>query len=441
MDPIVVGIIGFILFLVLMLLGIPIPFAMLFVGVIGFSVIKTPTAAAQIMVADLVSNFSSYTLTVAPMFGLMGFLASYTGIGKSLIEAIDSYIGHLKGGLAMAVQAACAGFGAICGSIPATIGMMSSIAYPEMRKRNYSPILAGPAIASGATLAALIPPSLIMIIYGSATETSIGGLFLAGIFPGLLLMAANMLTIWFVLKFRHPEYAERSQKVSWKQRIKYTLSGGIPSVLIIFIISMGGLFAGFFTPTEAGAVGAFAMLIITVVTKQLNIKKFFDALFETVRLQAMVFMIMTCAIVFGRFLTISTIPTRVGNFVANLPLPDALIMGAILLFFIILGCFIDLVAMIVLTMPIFFPIVCGQLGYDSFWFGSVLLMLICIGSLTPPFGGNIFILKGCTTWDKEATLIKLFKGVWPFCICALICIIIMMAFPQIGYWLPHLIYG
>jgi tripartite ATP-independent transporter DctM subunit len=440
MEPITIGVIGFIVFLGLMVLGIPIPFAMLFVGVFGFSVVKTPEAAAQIMVADLLANFSSYTLTVGPMFGLMGFLASYTGIGSSLIKAVDSYIGHWKGGLAMAVQIACAGFGAICGSVPATIGTMSAIAYPEMRKRGYSSVLAGPAIASGSNISVLIPPSLQFIIYGLATETSIGGLFVSGIFPGILLTLLNGAAVWFMLK-RHPEYAERAQRASWQERIKNSLSGVIPVILIIFIISMGGMFAGFFTPTEAGAVGAFAMLVITAITRQLNFKKFIDAILDTARLQAMVFMLMTCAIIFGRFLAVTTIPTSVGNFVAGLDLPKTLIMLSIILIFLIMGCFIDLVAMIVLTMPIFYPIVVNQLGYDRYWFGCVLLLLIAIGSMTPPFGGNIFLLKGCIGWDTDASLIKLFRGVWPFCAAAALEIALMMIFPQIGSWLPHLIYG
>jgi tripartite ATP-independent transporter DctM subunit len=423
-----------------MVLGIPVPFAMLFVGVIGFSFVKTPEAAAQIMVSDLLANFSSYTLTVGPMFGLMGFLASYTGIGASLIKAVDSYIGHWKGGLAIAVQIACAGFGAICGSVPATIGTMSAIAYPEMRQRGYSSILAGPSIASGSNISVLIPPSLQFIIYGLATETSIGGLFVSGIFPGILLTFLNGAAIWFMLKM-HPEYAERSRKSSWRERIGNSLSGGIPVILLIFIISMGGMFAGFFTPTEAGAVGAFSMLVITAVTRQLNFKKFIEAILDSARLQAMVFMLMTCAIVFGRFLAVTTIPTTIGKFVADLDLPRTLIMIAILLIFLLMGCFIDLVAMIVLTMPIFYPIVVNQLGYDRYWFGCVLLMLIAIGSLTPPFGGNIILLKGCIGWDKETSLIKLFQGVWPFCVAAALAIVLMMIFPQIGSWLPHLIYG
>jgi TRAP-type C4-dicarboxylate transport system permease large subunit len=204
---------------------------------------------------------------------------------------------------------------------------------------------------------------------------------------------------------------------------------------------MGGLFVGLFTPTEAGAVGAFTMLVISVVTKQLNMERFFEAIMESARLMAMVFSLFTFATIFGRFLAVSTIPTVIGRYVAGLPLPRVMIMAVVLLFFIVLGFFIYLVSMIILTMPIFYPIVVLQLVYDRFWFGSVLIMLICIGSLTPPFGGNIFILKGCTAWDESVTLVSLFKGVWPFCIAALICIVLLMLFPWIGSWLPHLVYG
>ena len=440
MDPIVVGIIGFVLFLVIMAFGVPVPFAMLFVGVLGFAFMRTPESAAQIMVSDLLTNFSSYTLTVGPMFGLMGFLASYTGVGTSLIKSVDSFIGHFKGGLAMGVQVASALFGAICGSVPATIGTMSSIAYKEMRDRDYAPELAGPAIASGANLSVLIPPRLQFIIYGLATETSIGGLFLSGIFPGILLCALNAGAIIIMLKV-HPDYARKAERASWKERIKNLCSGGLPIILIIFIIAMGGMFAGFFTATEAGAVGAAAMLVVTLVTRQLDWKRFFNAIMDTVRLQAMVFMLMTCAIVFGRFLAITTIPTSVGEFVANLNCPRWMIMCAVILVFLIMGCFIDLVAMIVLTMPIFYPVVVTQLGYDRYWFGCVLLLLLAAGSLAPPFGGNILLLKGCISFDKDVTLIKLFKGVWPFCVSALIAILILMIFPGIASWLPHFVYG
>jgi tripartite ATP-independent transporter DctM subunit len=349
-------------------------------------------------------------------------------------------MGHWKGGLAMAIQVACAGFGAICGSIPATIGTMSAIAYPEMRKRGYSAILAGPAIASGANISVLIPPSLLFIIYGLATETSIGGLFVAGIFPGILLTILNLGAVRIMIQ-RHPNYAVTAEKASWKQRLKETMSGGIPAIVIIFVISMGGMFAGFFTPTEAGAIGAFAMLVITAVTKQLNLQRFLNALMDTARLQAMVFMLMTCAIVFGRFLAVTRIPTTIGAWVAGLPLPKTMIMIAIIVLFIIMGCFIDLVAMIVLTMPIFFPVVVHQLGYDPFWFGCELLLLVAVGSLTPPFGGNIFLLKGCISWDKEVTILQLFRGVWPFCLSAMLAIALLFVFPQIGTWLPYLLYG
>ena len=340
----------------------------------------------------------------------------------------------------MGVQVASALFGAICGSTPATIGTMSALAYSEMRNRNYAPELAGPAIASGANLAVLIPPSLQFIMYGLATETSIGGLFLSGIFPGILLCALNAAAVIIILKV-NPNLAQPAKKATWRERWNHTKSGGIPIIAVIFIISMGGMFAGFFTSTEAGAIGAFSMLVVTICTKQLDFKRFIRAMVDTVRLQAMVFMLMTCAIVFGRFLAISTIPTTVGTFVATLGLPRWIVMSAVIICFLIMGCFVDLVAMIVLTMPVFFPIVVTQLGYDRYWFGTILLILIAVGSLTPPFGGNIFLLKGCINFDKEATLGRLFKGVWPFCIAAVLAVVILMIFPGIASWLPNLVYG
>lgn len=441
MSSVVVGVLFLCIFLVLMVAGMPIPFAMLFCGAVGIAVIRNVSVASQIVVAEIYNTFVSYTLTVGPMFGLMGFMANYSGIGASLFRAINSFLCHKRGGLAMATQVACAGFGAICGSVPACISTMSAIAYPEMRKREYSPSLAGTCIAAGAALSVLIPPSTNFIIYGLATETSIGRLFVAGITPGIILTVLNILAIIFICH-RHPDWAKKASKESWKERWHNIVRGGIIEILIVFLISMGGMFAGYFTPTEAGAVGAFGMLIVTVVTKKLNWKKFLTSVVAGVRLQAMVFMLLACANVFGRLFTVSTIPVVLGNFVTSLNFPRWGIMLAILLIYFLLGMVTDLLSMTLVTMPIFFPIVVDMLAYDAIWFGVIISMMIAVGGITPPVGSGIFLVKGSiSNEDKEATLNALFSGVWPFVIAALACTIILLIFPDLCTWLPTLMYG
>lgn len=440
MSPVAIGIIGLVVFLVLMFLGLPIPFSMLFVGVVGLTILKTPTAAASMMVGEITTQFSSYAITVAPLFGLMGFIAYYTGIGSNLFRVIDKFIGHWRGGLAIATEVACAGFGAICGSAPATIGTMCAVAYPEMRKNNYSPTIAGPAIASGANLAALIPPSTTFIIYGLACDTSIGDLFIAGIVPGILLTVCFAVLIWVMAK-RNPEYAPPSPKAPWPERMHALKHGSVVEVAIIFVLSMGGMFIGLFTPTEAGAIGAFGILVITLVTRKLNFKKFVDSLGASVRLQAMVFILMACATVFSRFLAVSTIPTKVGSYVKVLlenGVPQIGILVMIILIYFIMGMFTDLISMMLLTIPIFHPIVCDVMGYSSLWFGVLIVMMVAIGNITPPVGGGIFMVKGCVPWDKEATVSKMFAGVWYFVIALFISVVLIVAFPSLVTFLVDL---
>ncbi len=443
MTPVTIGIIGLVAFLVLMFLGLPIPFSMLFVGVIGLVVMKNPSAAAQMMVGEITTQFSSYAITVAPLFGLMGFIACYTGLGSSLFNVIDRFIGHWRGGLAIATEVACAGFGAICGSAPATIGTMCAVAYPEMRKNGYSPTLAGPAIASGANLAALIPPSTTFILYGLASDTSVGALFMAGIAPGIVLTICFGALIWVMAK-RKPELAPPSPKSEWKERWKALRGGGVIEIAIIFIVSMGGMFAGFFTPTEAGAVGAFATLVVMAIERKINWRRFIDSLSASVRLQAMVFMIMACATVFSRFLAVSTIPVKIGNMVAKrleAGFPELVILLIIILIYFIMGMFTDMISMMLLTIPIFHPIVVKTMGYSSLWFGVLIVFLVAIGNITPPVGGGIFMVKGCIGWDKEATISNMFAGVGYYIVALFVAIALIIIFPQIVDFIPGLVFG
>lgn len=436
MDPVTIGILALIGFIIFMFLGLPVPISMLLFGVVGMLVMKSPAAAFQAVSSDVFTSFASYTLTVAPIFGLMGFLASYSGIGESLFNAADKFIGHKRGGIASSVQLASALFGAICGSIPATMGTMVTVALPEMEKRKYNASLSTAAIAAGSSLAVLIPPSAMMIIYGVTAEESIGRLFMAGVFPGILLMTIQIIAIWIVVK-RHPDYAPMSAKASWPERWQAVRKGGLIEVIIIFVLSIGGMFIGWFTPTEAASVGAMGMLLIGIVERKINWKKLMICLVASAKLAAMVFFIITCGKLFGRMFTLSTIPTMLAHFVTTLTVAPWMLMGAILVMYFVLGMFIDGMAIILITVPIFTPVL-ASLGYDGVWFGVLIVMVLCLGGLTPPVGLNCFYMKG---FAKHVPLSTIFAGVWPFVISIVIAIIVIMLIPSLATWLPTALYG
>ena len=440
MSSVTIGVLCLVLFLVLMFFGLPIPISMMIGGVVGISILSSPSAAAQFVVSDFINNFSSYTLTVGPMFGLMGFIANFSGIGTDLFSSINVFTRHVRGGLSIATQAACALFGAICGSVPATIATMSTIAYPEMKKRGYDATLAANSVASGAHLACLIPPSTTFIIYGMATNASIGALFLSGIGPGILLMCLNILATMYIIR-KDPSKAPHGVKALMKERAAALKNFNLWSIVIIFIIAMGGLFAGFFTPTEAGAVGACAMLIITIITRQMTWKKFVSSLYSGIRLMAMVYLIMSTAGVFGRMFTLAKIPVALGNFVKSLNVPGVVILLVIIAIYFLLGMVTDLISMVLVTMPIFYPIVITQLGYSDIWFGALIVLIISTGMLTPPVGGTIFVVAGSLKQDKDISIMGLFKGIWPFVIAILAATVLVLIFPPIATWLPSLVYG
>lgn len=436
MSPLVITLIALTGFLIFMFFGLPVPISMLLFSVLGISLIKSPTAAFQAVSSEIFQNFTSYTLTVAPMFGLMGFLASFSGIGENLFTVADKYIGHKRGGIASAVQIACAIFGAICGSIPATMGTMVSVALPEMEKRKYDMSLSTASIVAGASLAVLIPPSFTMIVYGAASEESIGRLFIAGIFPGLLLMALQICAIWILVK-RHPEMAMMTPKASRGERIAALKKGGLIEIVIIFMLVIGGMFIGWFTPTEAASVGTIGMLVIGIVEKRINWQKLMKSLIASCRLAAVVFFMITCGTLFGRLFALSRIPTMLANFVAGLNTPAWVILGAIIFIYFIMGMFIDGISIILITVPIFSPILAG-LGYDGIWYGVLIVLVLILGGLTPPVGINVFYMKG---FCKEVPLHVMFRGVWPFVGCVLVAMVLITIFPGIATWLPTVLYG
>ncbi|MBN2557392.1 MAG: TRAP transporter large permease [Clostridia bacterium] len=435
MSPEIIGLLGIILLLALIALKMPISFAMLFTGLLGFSLLTSWSSAFSMATAEVYSTFSSYSLSVIPMFVWMGFIAYYSGVGTSLYKFAYRLIGHWPGGLAIATQAACAMFGAICGSNTATAATMGAIALPEMKKYRYDDSLSSASVAAGGALGVLIPPSVIFIIYGIASEQSIGKLFTAGIIPGILLTLLYMATIYILVK-RNPSLGPAGPRATWSERFE-SLGNGLFEVIVTFCISIGGLLLGWFTPTEAGAVGAASILVITIVRKRLTLSGFKKSLMDTTRTTAMIMMMVAGATVFGRFMAVSRLPFALANWATELNLPPFGIMIVILLIYFVLGCIIDALALILLTIPIFFPVAVTVLGYDPIWFGVVIVLVVAMGVITPPVGMNVFIIKGVAGDIPTETI---FKGIWPFLVALFVCLGILLAFPQIVTFLPDLIY-
>ncbi len=434
MSSLILGLIGLIIFLLLIFLRMPIAFAMALVGFAGFSYMTSASAGMNMVVREIYSSFSSYTLSVIPMFVWMGFLAYYSGIGTRLYVFAYRLIGHWPGGLAIATQAACAIFGAICGSNTATAATMGAISLPEMKKYNYENSLATASVAAGGVLGVLIPPSVIFIVYGMATQQSIGKLFIAGILPGILLMLLYMAVI-FLLALRRPQIAPAGPVASWKERLD-ALRGGLLEVIVVFALSMGGLFAGWFTATEAGAVGAMGVLLVSLAGRNLSWEGFKRSLFDTTKTTAMIMLLVAGSAVFGRFMAVSRVPFELASWTGSLDLPAFAVMGFILLIYLVLGCFIDALALVLLTIPIFYPIAVETLGYDPIWFGVIIVLVVAMGVITPPVGMNVYIIKGIV---PDVPLELIFKGIWPFLLAIIVCLVILIAFPQIATVLPGLL--
>jgi len=434
MSPFAVGLIGIALLFVLFALRMPIAFIMALVGFAGFSYLVSPEAAFRVVAKDLYNTFASYSLSVIPMFVWMGFLAFHSGISTRLYTAAYKLVGHVRGGLAMATQVACAGFGAVCGSNTATAATMGAVSLPEMRKYNYDDSLATASVAAGGALGVLIPPSVIFIVYGVATQQSISKLFIAGIIPGILLMLLYMATV-YLLTWRNPNLGPPGPRVNWKERIS-VVGKSIWEILIVFSLSIGGLFAGWFTPTEAGAVGAFGVLIVSLAERRLSWEGFKKSLADTTRTTAMIMLLVAGAVIFGRFMAISQIPFVMADWAGSLPIPPFAVMAIMLVIYLILGCFIDALALILLTIPIFYPVAVGILGYDPIWFGVIIVMVMAMGVITPPVGMNVYIVKGIA---GDVPLEKIFRGIFPFLGALIICIATLIAFPEIATFLPRFI--
>jgi tripartite ATP-independent transporter DctM subunit len=431
MDPTTVGLIGLAILVIALFSRMPVGFVMALVGFLGFSYLVSLEGGLRLFAKDIFVIFGSYSLTVIPLFILMGQIAFHAGISRRLYDSAYTFLGHFPGGLAMATIGACAGFAAICGSTNAAAATMATVALPEMKRYKYSMELATGSVAAGGSLGILIPPSVIFIVYGIMTQQSIGKLFAAGILPGILLSILFILTIYIRVRIK-PVLGPPGPKTSLREKLQ-SLSGVI-EMLLIFGLVMGGLFKGFFTPTEAGAAGAFITLMLAVGRRHISWEKFLVAIWESVRISCMVLVIVAGATVFGHFLAVTRIPYILADWVAGLPLPPWAIMGLIISIYLIGGCFMDSLAMILLTIPIFYP-VAVNLGYDPIWFGVIIVLITEMGVITPPVGVNVYVVSGVA---KDVPLEVIFKGVLPLLGALIVCNIILIIFPQIALFLPSL---
>ena len=433
MDPVVVGIIGIlVLLLTLFFLGMPVGFAMAVVGFCGFCYAVSFKAALNMIATDLWTTFSKFGLTVIPLFVLMGYLAFNSGIAERLYNAAYKWVGHWPGGLAIATIGADELFAAICGSNTATAATMGAVALPQMEKYHYDPRLSSGTVATGGTLGTVMPPSVVIIVIGLQTEQSIIKLFLGGILPAILMGILFVLTILVLCRLR-PDFGPVGPRTSLKEKI-----GSIPGVIeavAIFVLVIGGLFVGLFTPTEAGAVGVFCTFIVSLASRRLTWKAFINSIVETLKISCMVFVLVTGAIIFGRFLAVTRIPFLVADFATSLPVPPFVILAFVLLIYLIGGCVMDALGFLVLTIPIFFPLGMA-LGFDPIWYGIILTLVTTLGAITPPVGVNLYVVKALA---PEIAIGTIFKSVSFFVLASIVSIVILIIFPQIVLLIPAML--
>jgi tripartite ATP-independent transporter DctM subunit len=409
----------------------PISFGMGFMGFIGFAYLVGIGPALGLLKTVPYTTFASHSLSVIPLFILMGAFSFSAGISKDLYEAVYKWLGNLRGGLAMATVGACACFASISGSSMATAATMGTVALPEMKKYKYDLALATGSVAAGGSMGILIPPSVILIIYGIITEQSIGKLFLAGFIPGVMEAIFYMLVIAVLTKF-NPHLGPRGPKTNFMEKL-----GALSKtwqVLVLFLVVIGGIYLGVFTPTEAAGIGAFGAFLFALLKRKLTWDVFKKSLSDTIRTTVMVFAIILGAMLLGYFLTVTRIPFDLAGFVAGLPVNRYIILALILLVFLALGCVIDTMAIVLLTVPIFFPLIVN-LGFDPIWFGILVVRTTEMGLITPPVGLNVFIIKGVA---KDVPIGTIFRGIFPFLFADLCQVTLLIAFPRLSLFLPSL---
>jgi tripartite ATP-independent transporter DctM subunit len=432
LDPVTAGVLGTALVFLLLFLGMPIAFALMFIGFVGISYLASIEAALPIAARTVYEVSAYYPYTVIPLFIVMGGFAGSSGMTKDLYITFDKWFRKLPGGLGIATIGACAGFAAVSGSSVATAATMGTVALPEMKRFNYHPRLATGSIAAGGTLGFLIPPSIGFIVYGMLTEQSIGKLLVAGMIPGVILALAYIVIVVVMVKL-NPSLAPASpEAVSWREKLSSLL--GVWEPLAIFLLVMGGIYGGFFTPTEAGAIGATVLFLVSIIKRKLNKQNLVEALLEAVRISVMVLFLVAGANVFSYFLALSTIPMKVATWAAGLEVSPYLIHTIIVIIYLFLGCFLDAISMMVLTMPVIFPVILA-LGFNPIWFGVIAVLMMEAGLITPPMGLNIFTVAGVA---KDTPVETIFRGVAPFLLSIFAIVILITIFPKLALFLPDM---
>ena len=435
MNPITIAIVGLCIMIVLLLLGMNIGLCFMMVGIVGFAMITSVPATIGMLRQIPTSTASAYNLSVIPLFILMGNVAFAAGMSDGLFSAADKWLGKLPGGVGCASIAACAAFGAICGSAPATAATMGAVAIPAMKRYGYSPMLATGIVSVGGTLGIMIPPSTPFVVYAIMAEKSIGRLFAAGILPGVLTAGICIIFI-IVMVLRNPELAPHTDRtITWKER--FVSLKGVAQAFILFFVVLGGMFSGIFTVNESAAIGAVAAFIMMALSRKFTLKTFLHVIKVSLTSTAMVYIILIGASVFARFLAISRLPMNIAGYIGGLQISKYWIIFIIVLIYAVMGCFIDALPMITLTVPIFLPIVTGTLGFDPIWFGVLIILVMQLGFITPPVGMCAYVISG-VSGDPLATV---FKGALFFVPALVISIALIVAFPQISLYLPTLWFG
>jgi tripartite ATP-independent transporter DctM subunit len=423
------AVLGFLGIFVLALLGVPLAIAMGVVGVTGLGLTQgwLPAFAGAMQVVQ--ETGFAYTLSVIPLFVLMGNFVARAGLAHELFHAAYTLVGHRRGGLAHATVAACAGFGAICGSSIATAATMSKVAYPSMQRLGYSDSLSTGVIACAGTLGIMIPPSTIMVIYGIVTETNIGQLFAAGAIPGIMTALLMMITV--VLMAAHdPEHAPAGEKFSWAERLQALR--GIWGVLLLVVVVLGGIYGGFFTATEGAGMGASGAFLFALARRRLTWRILFEVLVESARTTAMLFTLLIAATIFANFINFTSLPRELTGWITGMGLSPIMVVCAMMATYVLLGTVMEELTMVLLTIPLFFPIVV-QLGFDPVWFGVLIVMVIQIGLVSPPVGMNLFVVNALL---PKVGLRAIFSGVWPLVVAMIVALALLIAFPQLSLWLP-----
>ena len=432
MDRDLVALLGFVGMFALMAVRVPIGIAMGIAGVCGFAALSGWKAGLNLLGNVPLSVVTDYNLSVIPMFILMGAFASRGGMSRELFAAGRAWLGHLRGGLAMASVAACAGFAAINGSSVATAATMAQVALPEMRRAGYHAGLSAGLIAAGGTLGIMIPPSVILVLYGIMTETDIKKLFAAGVIPGLMAVAFYFVVVQVISRMR-PDAMPRGETHTWPER--WASIRGLWAVILLFVFVLGGIYAGLFTVEEGAATGAAGTLLIGVLRRRLKVPEIRAALIDTLRVSSAIMTIVIGAFLFGYFLTITQFTQKAVEFLVHLPIGAYGVLALVMVGYFILGAVMDELAMILLTVPVVFPAMM-QLGFDPIWFGVIVVMAVTFGMICPPVGINVFVINSIA---RDVTLARIYKGTMPFIAVDVVRLLILCAFPAISLWLPGLI--